>query len=154
MEKIDEIDRQILQVVQRDAALSQRDIAARVGLSQNALWRRMKRLDQAGFMQGARMRINAAQLGLDLTVFVMVRTRNHTQEWAQSFRDHIAKIPEVSEMHRMGGDWDYMLKVVTRGMSGYDAVQQKITNGFELDALSGLFSIETMLEDRPLPVAS
>lgn len=152
MEKTDEIDRRILNVIQVDAALSQRDIADRVGLSQNALWRRLKRLDEAGFIQGARTRLNAAQLGLDLTVFVMVRTRNHSVEWAEGFRKHVARIPEVQELHRIGGDWDYMLKVVTRGMAGYDAVYRRITTGIELDTVTGMFSMEAMLEDRPLNV--
>jgi len=152
MNKTDDIDRRILDVIQRDADLSQRDIADRVGLSQNALWRRLKRLDELGFMQGSRTRLNAAQLGLDLTVFVMIRTRNHSVGWAEDFRKHAAHISEVAEMHRIGGEWDYMLKVVTRGMAGYDAVYRKITTGFDLDVVTGLFSMETMLEDRPLDV--
>ncbi len=57
-------------------------------------------------------------------------------------------------MHRIGGDWDYMLKVVTRGMGGYDLAYRRITTGFELDTVTGLFSMETMLEDRPLDVFS
>lgn len=152
MVKTDDIDRRILNVIQRDAALSQRDIAERVGLSQNALWRRLKRLEEAGYMQGARMRLDASRLGLDLTVFVMIRTRNHSVEWAEEFKTHVARIPEVAEMHRIGGDWDYMLKVVTRGMAGYDVAYRRITTGFELDTVTGLFSMETMLEDRPLDV--
>jgi Lrp/AsnC family transcriptional regulator len=152
MEKTDEIDRRILDVIQRNSALSQREIADRVGLSQNALWRRLKRLEEAGFMQGARMRLNAAALGLDLTVFVMVRTRNHSAEWTQDFQKHVARIPEVTELHRIGGEWDYMLKVVTRGMKGYDDVYRRLTTGLELDTITGLFSMETMLDDRPLDV--
>ncbi|WP_220387200.1 Lrp/AsnC family transcriptional regulator [Cognatishimia activa] len=152
MNKIDDIDRRVLDVMQRDAGLSQRDVADRVGLSQNALWRRLKRLDELGFIQGSRTRLNATQLGLDLTVFVMIRTRNHSIEWAEDFRKHVGRIPEVAEMHRIGGEWDYMLKVVTRGMSGYDAVYRKLTAGFDLDVVTGLFSMETMLDDRPLDV--
>lgn len=152
MNKTDEIDRKVLDVIQRDASLSQRDVAERVGLSQNALWRRLKRLEELGFIQGTRTRLDAARLGLDLTVFVMIRTRNHSVDWAEDFRNHVGRIPEVTEMHRIGGEWDYMLKVVTRGMAGYDAVYRKITTGFDLDVVTGLFSMETMLDDRPLDV--
>ncbi len=154
MTKYDNIDRRILDLMQRDASLSQREMAERVGLSQNALWRRLKRLDCDGVVKGARMRLDAEALGLDLTVFVMVRTRNHSAEWAEAFRKHVARIPQVAEMHRIGGDWDYMLKVMTTGMSGYDAVYRKLTTGFEMDTVTGLFSMETMLEDRPLDVFS
>ena len=151
-EKIDNIDRKILDLLQRDASLSQRDMAERVGLSQNALWRRLRRLDENGVLRGSHMRLDPQALGLDLTVFVMVRTRNHSMEWAEGFRKHVGRISQVAEMHRIGGDWDYMLKIVTRGMSGYDAVYRQLTTGYELDTVTGFFSMETMLEDRPLDV--
>ncbi len=150
--QIDKIDRNILDVLQRDASLSQREVADRVGLSQNALWRRLKKLEEEGVLLGARMRIDPTALGLDLTVFVMVRTRNHSMEWAEGFKAHVARIPQVAEMHRIGGDWDYMLKIITSGMSGYDAVYRRLTTGYELDTVTGFFSMETMLEDRPVDV--
>lgn len=150
--KIDQIDRNILDVLQRDASLSQREVADCVGLSQNALWRRLKKLEEEGVLLGARMRIDPSALGLDLTVFVMVRTRNHSMEWAEGFKAHVARIPQVAEMHRIGGDWDYMLKIITSGMSGYDAVYRRLTTGYELDTVTGFFSMETMLEDRPVDV--
>lgn len=152
--EIDTIDRRILDLLQRDGSLSQRELAERIGLSQNALWRRLKRLEEDGVLLGTRMRIDPAALGLDLTVFAMVRTRNHSVEWAKGFKEHVARIPQVAEMHRIGGDWDYMLKIVTSGMSGYDAVYQRLTTGYELDTVTGFFSMETMLEDRPLDVFS
>ncbi len=150
--QFDQIDRKILDVLQRDASLSQREVADRVGLSQNALWRRLKKLEEDGVLLGARMRIDPTALGLDLTVFVMVRTRNHSMEWAEGFKAHVARIPQVAEMHRIGGDWDYMLKIITSGMSGYDAVYRRLTTGYELDTVTGFFSMETMLEDRPVDV--
>ncbi|PSL20899.1 Lrp/AsnC family transcriptional regulator [Shimia abyssi] len=150
--KIDNIDRKILDLLQRDGSLSQRAVAEKVGLSQNALWRRLKGLEDDGVLLGTRTRIDPEPLGLDLTVFVMVRTRNHEMSWAEGFRKHVARIPQVMEMHRIGGDWDYMLKIVTTGMSGYDAVYRRLTTGYELDTVTGYFSMETMLEDRPLDV--
>lgn len=151
-QNLDQIDLRILDVAQKDGSLSQRELAERVGLSQNALWRRLKRLEQDGVLLGNHRRVNAAKLGLDLTVFVMVRTRSHSEEWIEAFRAHVRRIPQVVEMHRIGGDWDYMLKVVTRGMSGYDKVYKRLTTGIELETVTGFFSMETMLQDRPLDV--
>lgn len=152
VEKLDQIDLRILDISQKDGGLSQRELADRVGLSQNALWRRLKRLEEAEILLGSRRRVSTTKLGLDLTVFVMVRTRNHSDEWIEAFRNHVRRIPQVVEMHRIGGDWDYMLKVVTRGMSGYDKVYRRLTTGIELETVTGFFSMETMLEDRPLDV--
>lgn len=150
MIEIDAIDAKILSLLQRDGNLSQRAVAEQVGLSQNACWRRMQRLHESGVIEGYRAQLDAAALGLDLTIFVMVRTRHHSVEWAQRFATHVASIPDVVEMHRIGGEWDYLLKVVTRAMSGYDAVYQRLTSGIELETVTGYFSMETLLSDRPL----
>ena len=146
--RLDRIDRRILCELHNDASLAQRELADRVGLSQNTLWRRLKRLEAERLILGTRARINLAAMGIDLTVFVMVQTRNHSMEWASAFHDHVAGIPEVVELHRIGGEWDYMLKIVTRGMAGYDSVYQRLTKVAELERVTGYFSMETMLEDR------
>ena len=145
---LDRIDQRILGALHLDAGQSQRELADRIGLSQNALWRRLKRLEADGIVRGSQARIDLQALGLDLTVFVMIRTRHHSMQWAEAFRDHVARIPEVVEMHRIGGDWDYMLKIVTRGMAGYDRVYRRLTSGSELETVTGFFSMETMLSDR------
>ena len=139
--------------LQNDGALSQREIAEQVGLSQNACWRRMKQLQESGVLKGTRAVVDAAALGLDLTVFVMIRTRNHSMEWSDKFRRHVEGIPQIVELHRIGGDWDYMLKIVTRGMAGYDRVYRALITGFELDTVTGFFSMEPMFSDRPLDLS-
>ena len=149
---IDAIDLRILALLQKDGSLSQRALAEKVGLSQNACWRRMQRLRKSGAIQGYGARLDAKAVGLHLTVFVMIRTRNHSREWADTMRAHIARIPEVVEMHRIGGDWDYMLKVVTDSMSGYDAVYQRLIDGIELETVTGYFAMETVLQNRPLAI--
>lgn len=150
--QIDAIDKAILDCVQQEGALSQRDVAERVGLSQNACWRRMQRLIQSGVIEGSRTRVNAAAIGLTLTVFMMVRTRHHSQEWANRLRRHVESIPEVAEFHRIGGDWDYLLKIVTTSMAGYDQVYRRLIEKVDLETVTGLFSMETILDDRPLLV--
>lgn len=148
--EIDQIDRSLLVILQQDAGLSQRDLADRVGLSQNACWRRLKRLEEIGLIRGRRTVIDHAALGLDLTVFMMIRTRHHSGDWSERFRRHVSAIPEVTEFHRIGGEWDYLVRVVTRGMAGYDQVYQKLISGFELENVTGYFSMETIFEGRPL----
>lgn len=147
---IDAIDRKILTVLQRDGALSQRDVAAEVGLSQNACWRRIKRLTELGVIEGFHARLNSDLIGLDLTVFMMIRTRQHSEGWMRDFRKHLATIPEIIEVHRIGGDWDYLIKVVTTSMAGYDQVYQRLTAKVDLETVTGLFAMETILENQPL----
>ena len=148
MEKIDTIDLKILTCLQRDANMSQRDLAEEVGLSQNACWRRLQRLNASGVIRGTTTSIDLTALGLDLTVFVTVRTRHHSKEWADKFRAHVERLPEVTDFYRIGGDWDYLIKVTTRGMSGYDAFYQKLITNFDLATVTGFFSMEAILQNR------
>lgn len=89
-------------------------------------------------------------MGLNLFVFMMVRTRHHAKDWVSAFRKQVEAIPEVVELHRIGGDWDYLLKVVTTSMAGYDDVYQRPISNFDLETVTGYFSMETMFEGRPL----
>ncbi|SEF56991.1 Lrp/AsnC family transcriptional regulator [Jhaorihella thermophila] len=153
MEKnIDQIDRVILNQLQQDAGLSQRELAERVGLSQNACWRRLGALREAGVLQGAAARLDRRKLGLDLVVFVMIRTRHHSADWLRAFRRHVLTIPEVVDFHRIGGDYDYQLKVVTEDMASYDRVYQRLIERVELDSVTSYFAMEAIAENRPLPL--
>jgi Lrp/AsnC family transcriptional regulator, cysteine-sensing transcriptional activator len=150
MSDIDALDLKLLTQLQRDGSLSQRDLADRVGLSQNACWRRLQRLEELGLVKGTKSLINLAALGLDLTVFVMVRTRHHSSEWADRFKAHVEGLPEVIDFHRIGGDWDYMIKVIVCGMAGYDDFYQRFIQGFDHERVTGLFSMEAINENRPI----
>jgi len=149
---IDQIDRDLLRALQRDGSLSQRDLAERVGLSQNACWRRLKALQDKGILRGTRAEVDRSQLDLGLVVFVMLRTRHHSAEWLAQFRRHVLTIPEVVDFHRIGGDYDYQLKVVTRHMASYDKVYQRLIAAVELDSVTSYFAMEAIAEGRPLPV--
>jgi Lrp/AsnC family transcriptional regulator len=101
-----------------------------------------------GVIKGTHARIDLAALGFKLTVFVMVRTRHHSKEWADSFRKHVEHLPEVTDFYRIGGDWDYLIKVVTRDMGGYDGFYQKLITNFDLATVTGFFSMEAIIENR------
>jgi Lrp/AsnC family transcriptional regulator len=144
------IDMRILTAMQIDAGLSQRDLAEKVGMSQNACWRRLQRLHSLGLIRGSHSDIDLKALGFDLVVFVMIRTRHHSREWSEGFRAHVEKLPEVIDFYRIGGEWDYLIKGVTRGMSGYDAFYQKLITDFDLVTVTGFFSMEAIINNRPV----
>lgn len=148
--EIDKIDRRILMVLQSDASLSQRALADAVGLSQNACWRRLQRLTAEGVLRGQRAELDLARLGLDLVVMVMIKTPHHSKDWAIAFKDHVARIPGVVDLYRIGGEWDYLIKVVTKGISGYDRFYQQLVDGFDLSVVTGHFVMEEMISARPV----
>ena len=149
---IDHIDRRILRELQADSNLSQRELADRVGMSQNACWRRLKALSDNQVLLGSTARIDRSKLGLNLVVFMMLRTRHHSAEWLQAFRRHVLTIPEVVDFHRIGGDYDYQLKVVTEDMASFDRVYQRLIEKVELDSVTSYFAMESIAEGRPLPL--
>ncbi len=149
---IDQFNRRILQILQRDGAISQRELAEQINLSPNACWNRLQGLKRDGIILGQTVRLDREKLGLGLVVFVMVKTRNHSGEWLEMFRGHVCGIPEVIDFFRIGGDYDYLLKVVTQDMKSYDAVYRRLIEGVELDSVTSNFAMETIAEQRPLPV--
>lgn len=147
---MDQIDNQLLDLLQSDGSLSQRQLAERAGLSQNACWRRLQKLTEAGILRGTRAVVDPAAMGLSLTVFIMIRTRHHDDGWSRRFRARAAAIPEIVELHRIGGEWDYMARAVTTSMAGYDRCYKALIEDMDLERVTGVFSMETIFEGRPL----
>ncbi|WP_042252374.1 Lrp/AsnC family transcriptional regulator [Paracoccus sp. PAMC 22219] len=150
---MDRIDRRILEELQRDSAISQRVVAERVGLSQNACWRRMQALDKAGVIRNRTVTLDRDKLGMGLVVFVMIKTRHHSADWLAMFRKHVSAIPEVIDFFRIGGEYDYMLKVVTQDMGRYDLFYQRLISGIELHTVTSHFAMEAIEEQRPIALA-
>ena len=149
---IDHFNRKILSIMQRDSTISQREIAEQVHLSANACWNRLQVLKKEGVILGQTVRLDREKLGLGLVVFVMIKTRHHSGDWLKMFRQHVADIPEVVDFFRIGGEYDYLLKVVTKDMTTYDGVYQRLIKGVELDSVTSNFAMESIVEQRPLPV--
>lgn len=152
-EKLDTIDLRILEALQLDSAQSQRALSDRIGLSQNACWRRLKALEAAGVIRNRTVVLDRKQLGMGLVVFVMVKTRHHSASWLKQFRQHVSTIPEVIDFFRIGGDYDYLLKIVTRDMTSYDNVYIRLIEGVELETVTSYFAMEAIEEQRPIPLA-
>ncbi|MCK0151572.1 Lrp/AsnC family transcriptional regulator [Marivita sp. S6314] len=151
-QKLDHIDYRILNELQRDAAQSQRALSDRVGLSQNACWRRLKALESSGIIRNRTVVLDRAQLGVGLIVFVMVKTRHHSADWLKLFRTHVSSIPEVIDFFRIGGEYDYLLKIATKDMASYDRVYKRLIEGIELETVTSHFSMEAIEEQRPIPL--
>ncbi|SHJ57265.1 transcriptional regulator, AsnC family [Aureimonas altamirensis DSM 21988] len=150
--KIDHIDARIIMELQEDASQSQRDLADKIGLSQNACWRRIKQLQEDGVLKGQTARIDRELLGRGLVVFAMIRTRNHSAEWLKKFRSHVTSISDITDFYRIGGDYDYMLKIVTRDMKSYDEVYQRLIEKLDLENVTSYFTMEAILENRAIPI--
>src|SRR5260370_30177082 len=114
---MDEIDRQLLQILQEDATLSIAQMAERVGLSPTPCWKRIQKLEAKGVITRRVAVVDPERVGVGLSVLVSVEAGEHTPEWLQCFSAGVATMPEVMEVYRMAGDVDYMLRVAVADMA-------------------------------------
>jgi Lrp/AsnC family transcriptional regulator len=150
--QLDSIDWAILGVLQTDAALPVHEIGDRVGLSSNACWRRIRRLEDSGVIAGRVALLDTDKLGLATTVFVAIRTNRHDPQWLDAFSRGIAGLDEVIECHRMAGDVDYLLKLVVRDIAHYDRIYRKLIAAVpDLADVSSTFSMERLKATTALP---
>ena len=144
-------DQAILSIIQNDAALSVGDVAERVGISKSACWRRIQKLEAQGIILNRVTLLSQEKLGLPLTVYISIRTNQHNDLWAKSFREAIQEIPEILEAARMSGDLDYLLKAVVADMPGYDRLYKKLIK-IDLFDVSSSFVMETLKQTTELPL--
>ena len=150
--QLDSIDWAILGVLQADASIPVHEVGDRVGLSSNACWRRIKRLEDAGVITGRVALVDPVKLGLATTVFVAIRTNRHDPEWIAAFSRGVAAVDEIVECHRMAGDVDYLLKLAVRDIAHYDRIYRKLIAAVpDLADVSSTFSMERMKATTALP---
>ena len=116
-----QIDKKLLAELQRDASLSMADLAAKVGLSTSACWRRVNKLEEDGCIRGRVALLNPAVLGVGVVVFVNVRLKAHSDEALRGFEQGVAALPEVTECYTMTGAMDYLLRIVVPDIQAYEA---------------------------------
>ena len=149
---LDERDRKILQLLQRDAALPVTEIAAKVSLSISACSRRISRLEDEGYILKRVALLDRDRMGVPTTVFALIKTTRHSDDWVETFRQSIAYIPEVVEAHRLTGNFDYLLKILLPRVEEYDRVYKRIIRKVELFDVSASISMEVMKADQGMPV--
>lgn len=117
---LDDIDHRILVLLQEDASLNAAEIAARVGLSQSPCWRRIARLERDGLIDRRVALLDRRKLGLGVVVYVQIKIARGSKQSVGQFEDAVRRFPEVLECHMLMGEIDFLLKVVTRDVAGYE----------------------------------
>jgi len=152
MVTIDDTDRRILRALQKDATQSLEALGEDVGLSRNACWRRIRALEESGVVRGRVVLLDAAKLGLGLSVFMLVRTNAHAPDWLTKFSAATREIPEITGVYRMTGDLDYLIRARVADMAGYDALYQRLIRKVPLSDVSASFVMEEIKETTDIPL--
>ncbi len=125
MIEIDDIDAKLLQALARDASQSAGALGRRLGLSQPAIWRRIKRLEEAGVILGRQLRLDAEKLGFGVTVFLGVKLALRGRVSLEDFERAVTAIPEVQTVEHVLGLYDYRLRVVARDLADFERVLRR-----------------------------
>jgi Lrp/AsnC family transcriptional regulator len=150
---LDATDLAILRLIQADASLSLGDIAKEVGLTQTPCWKRIRRMEETGIITGRVTLVNAERLGLGISVFVAIETGDHSAAWIESFAQTVTDMPEIVECWRLGGDVDYLLRVVVSDMPAYDGFYRKLTARVSsLRKVTSRFAMECVKSTTALPI--
>ena len=150
---MDKLDRKILDLLQKNGALTAADLAERIGLSKAPCWRRIRRLEEEGIIKQTVALLDARALNVGTTVFVTPKTGNHSEAWFERFVRAVRDIPEVTEIHRMSGDVDYLMRIVVPDIDAYDAVYKRLIAAVEFQDVSASFALETIKYTTALPLS-
>lgn len=118
--ELDRTDRKILELIQKDASMSAAEIAEQVNLSQPPCWRRIKRLEEQGYIQKRTGILDREKLGLNMVIYAEVKLSANGRQAVNEFQQYIQSLPEVTECYLMMGRIDFLLRIVTRDVASYE----------------------------------
>ena len=149
---LDDMDIKILRILQEDCTRPVADIGKEVGLSTTPCWRRVQKLEEAGVIRRRVALLDARQVDAGVTVFVSIKTDQHSHQWLEKFHPAVADFPEVVEFYRMSGEVDYLLRVTVPDIAAYDAFYKKLIARIEIAKVSSAFAMEQIKYTTALPL--
>ncbi len=151
--RISRTDRRLLDELQRDATLSQHELADKVGMSRTSCWRRIREFDEDGTIEKQVALLNPRKLGFQIHVLLSVAMVEHTDANRDSFEGHVQSLPEVTECYSVSGDRDYVLQVVVRDMDAYnDFINSEILHHPAVRSASSTFALRRVKYSTTLPL--
>ncbi|MGB6452796.1 MAG: Lrp/AsnC family transcriptional regulator [Steroidobacteraceae bacterium] len=141
--ELDRIDREILEILQRDARITNAALAEKVSLSESACLRRVRALEHSGIVSGYGARIDQEKAGLPVNVFVSITLERQDQTDLNAFEDAVRQIPGVMECYLMTGDFDFLLRVVVADTADFERMHSR-----ELTRLPGVARVHSSLALR------
>ena len=142
---MDTLDKKSLSALQVNARASLQEIGAAVGLSASPCWARIKKMEEAGVIEGYTVRLNPQALGLNDTVLLMVTLNSHSDNTLEKFGEQLATIPEVVEAHLVSGTYDYLLRVMVKDTRDYERLLRE-----KLYKIKGIQQSQSMFVLRTL----
>jgi len=151
--KLDKIDLNILKNIQSNGRITNVNLAKRAGISAPPCLRRVRALEQSGYIQGYSAHINSEMLGYNVTSFVSVNLVSQAEEHLKKFEEYIASHDVVRECHIVSGDVDFLLRVVAKDWNAYQAfVTENLTSAPNVKSVKSSLSIRTTKNEAGIPI--
>ena len=151
--QLDNIDKQILEALQDDGRLTNRDLAEMVNLSPSTTLERVKKLESKGFIKKFVAIVDSSKVNANCFLYVEVTLARHGKDRLQRFTDEIILLDEVLECHRITGGADFLLKVVTKNISAYEEfLIHKLTELQDIHHLKTLVVLSTLKQETKIPI--
>jgi Lrp/AsnC family leucine-responsive transcriptional regulator len=150
---IDRTDRTLLRLLQADARMSATQLADKVALTTSPCWRRVRRLEQAGYIRGYRADLDPARLGYGVTAFVSVMLERHTPAAGRAFEDAVRAIPQITACHNVSGRYDFLLHVVAADLEAFGRFARETIRALPgVKEMYSSFSLKEVKRSTTLPV--
>lgn len=143
MNALDQTDLAILREVQADGRLSNAKLSEKLAISETPCWRRLKRLESDGFIEGYQAVLNRKKLGYGVVGFAQITISDHASDDPLLFEREVANTPEILSCHNVTGDYDYLIQIVARDLDAYGAFIRD-----RLRKLPGVASVHSNLSLR------
>lgn len=151
--KLTRADRKILEILQQDSAITNVDLAERVGLSPSPCLRRVKQLEASGLISGYVALLDRRKARLDLLAYVEVQVDRHSETAADAFAEAVRREPMVVGCHAMTGGYDYLLRVVAPNLDAYaEFTMKRLLKMPAVKDIRSSFVLETIKDDTALPL--
>jgi DNA-binding Lrp family transcriptional regulator len=151
---LDTTDLALLRELQDDARLTSAELGTRLSISQSPAWRRLKRLEQVGVIEGYRAVLNRKQLGLSVLAMVQISMDRHDDASARAFEQAVSEIPQVVFCHGMSGPEDFLLLVVARDLEDYsNTLLGKLRSLPSVKSIRTSFSLKAIKDDIAIRIS-
>ncbi|MDB2493326.1 Lrp/AsnC family transcriptional regulator [Flavobacteriaceae bacterium] len=140
--KLDSIDTQLLNYLQKDAKQTNKELASKLNMSVTAVYERIKKLEKAGVIDNYVALLNKDSIGRAFIAFCHIKLVKHSQELVNQFEKEVATIDEILEVYHLSGDYDYLLKVHVKDMESFRKFMvNKLTNIDHIGSSNSMFVI-------------
>ena len=150
---MDDVDKKILSIIQKDATIPLSELSKKVGISKTPSWNRIRKMEEEGTIKSRVTVLDNKKINLNIVVFLSVSVSSHSEEWLIDFQKILTQYDQIIETYRLtGSSTDYLLKIVAPSIEEYDKFQQQLINEIKFTKMSSSIALKEIKKIHSLPL--